>query len=136
MDIWLKENGLLLNESKCQFMIAESSNALKINVHNKEIEEVKQVKHLGITLDNNMSMMDHIRNLCKRTGAKLSALARISTFLKEQKRVILVKSFIVSKFNYCPIIWMYCQQRSNNLINKIHERALIRMITFQVLTLY
>ena len=35
-----------------------------------------------------------------------------------------MKSFIVSQFNYCPIIWMYCQRRSNNLINKIHERAL------------
>ena len=128
LDIWFKENGLLLNETKCQFMIAESSNArrdpLKINVHNKEIEEVKKVKLLGITLDNNMSMMDHIRNLCKRAGAKLSALARISPFINEQKRIILMKSFIVSQFNYCPIIWMYCQRRSNNLINKIHERAL------------
>ena len=128
LDIWFKENGLLLNETKCQFMIAESSNSrrdpLKLNVHNKEIEEVKQVKLLGITLDNNMSMVDHIRNLCKRAGAKLSALARISPFLNEQKRIILMKSFIISQFNYCPIIWMYCQRRSNNLINKIHERAL------------
>ena len=128
LDIWFKENDLLLNETKCQFMIAESSNSRcelqKINVHNKEIEEVKQVKLLGITFDNNMSMTDHIRNLCKRAGAKLSALARISPFLNEQKRVILMKSFIVSQFNYCPIIWMYCQRRSNNLINKIHERAL------------
>ena len=27
LDIWFKENGLLLNETKCQFMIAESSNS-------------------------------------------------------------------------------------------------------------
>ena len=35
-----------------------------------------------------------------------------------------MKSFIISQFNYCPIIWMYCQRKSHNLINKIHERAL------------
>ena len=33
-------------------------------------------------------------------------------------------SFVISQFNYCPIIWMYCQRQSNTLINKIHERAL------------
>ena len=69
-------------------------------------------------------MTDHIRGICKKAGAKLSALARISPYLNEQKRKILMKSFIVSQFNYCPIIWMYCQRRSNNLINRIHERAL------------
>ena len=35
-----------------------------------------------------------------------------------------MKSFIVSQFNYCPIIWMHCQRKCNNLINRIHERAL------------
>ena len=35
-----------------------------------------------------------------------------------------MKSFVISQFNYCPIVWMYCQRKSNNLINKIHERAL------------
>ena len=35
-----------------------------------------------------------------------------------------MKSFITSQFNYCPITWMYCQRKSNNLINRIHERAL------------
>ena len=35
-----------------------------------------------------------------------------------------MKSFVISQFNYCPIVWMYCQRKSNNLINRIHERAL------------
>ena len=25
---------------------------------------------------------------------------------------------------YCPIVWIYCQRKSNNLINRIHQRAL------------
>ena len=36
----------------------------------------------------------------------------------------LFKSFIKGKFNYCPLLWMFCFCSSNNLINKIHERAL------------
>ena len=69
-------------------------------------------------------MNDHIKSICKKASSKLYALARISIYLNEHKRKILMKSFVISQFNYCPIIWMYCQRKSNNLINRIHERAL------------
>ena len=40
------------------------------------------------------------------------------------KRRILMKSYIFSQFNYCPLIWM-CHSRSlNNKINQIQERGL------------
>ena len=29
-----------------------------------------------------------------------------------------------NKFAYCPLVWMFCLRQSNNLINKVHERAL------------
>ena len=67
-------------------------------------------------------MNEHIRSIHKKASNKLYELARISTYLNEHKRKILMKS--ISQFNYCPIIWMYCQRKSNNLINRIHERAL------------
>ena len=31
---------------------------------------------------------------------------------------------IKSKFNYCPLVWMYCSRQSNNLINRVHEKGL------------
>ena len=69
-------------------------------------------------------MKDHIKSICNQAGRKLNALARISHYLNEDKRKLLMKAFILSQFNYCPITWMYCQRKSNNLINRIHERAL------------
>ena len=29
-----------------------------------------------------------------------------------------------SQFSYCPLVWMFCSRQINNMINKIHERAL------------
>ena len=29
-----------------------------------------------------------------------------------------------SQFNYCRLVWMFCSRTSNNMINKVHERAL------------
>ena len=28
------------------------------------------------------------------------------------------------QFNYCPLVWMFCSRILNNMINKVHERAL------------
>ena len=77
-------------------------------------------------------MKKHIKNICKKAGNKLNDLARIAKYIVLSKLLfivkyyckLLMKSFVISQFNYCPIIWMYCQRESNNLINKIHERAL------------
>ena len=40
------------------------------------------------------------------------------------KRRILMKSFIISQFNYYPLVWMIHNRGLNNKINYIHERAL------------
>ena len=129
LDEWLQNNYMLLNQEKCQFMIIESSRAqriekAKIKLSNKYIEEISKGKLLGISFDNKLTMSDHIKKICKQSSNELYALARISPYLDVPKRKILMKSFITSQFNYCPIVWMYCQHKSNHLINRIHERAL------------
>ena len=40
-----------------------------------------------------------------------------------QKRIIM-KSFIISQFGYCPLVWMFTSRTLNHRINRIHERAL------------
>ena len=41
-----------------------------------------------------------------------------------EKRRTLMKAFIQSQFNYCPLIWMLHSRTLNNKINRIHDRAL------------
>ena len=43
-----------------------------------------------------------------------------------------MKAFILSQFNYCPLVWMFCDRTLNNKINRIHERAL--RITYKDMT--
>ena len=40
------------------------------------------------------------------------------------KLKIIMKAFIVSQFNYCPLVWMFHSRERNNQIYRIHERAL------------
>ena len=65
-----------------------------------------------------------ISKLCKKAGNKLFALARISGYMDSNKIRILMRAFVISQFQYCPLVWMFHSRHLNNKINRIHERAL------------
>ena len=65
-----------------------------------------------------------MNRICLKASQKLHALFRIAKYISEDKKHMLFKSFIISQFNYCPILWMCHSRGLNNKINKIHERAL------------
>ena len=67
---------------------------------------------------------NHVTNLCKKAGRKLSALTRLAKILPFHKMRILMKSFFDSQFSYCPLIWMFIRRSSNHKINRLHERSL------------
>ena len=60
----------------------------------------------------------------KKAAEKLGVLNRISSLLDHKKNKLLFNAVIKSHFSYCPLIWMFSSRRSNNLINRIHERSL------------
>ena len=37
---------------------------------------------------------------------------------------MLLPSFIISHFSYCPLSWMFCSKKSTKKINPVHERSL------------
>ena len=126
---WFYENFMVLNSKKCHFMcigkdVENETFTFKDVCYKSSKEEVI----LGITIDKKLSFDCHIRKMCKTSGQKLNALSRITTFLNRDQKSIIFNAMIKSQFSYCPIIWMFSSRRSNNLINKVHERSL-RLIT-------
>ena len=74
----------------------------------------------------------------KKAAQKLGVLNKIFSLLDPEKKRLLFNAVIKSHFNCCPLIWMFSSRRSNNLINRIHERSLStvyndRSSTFQEL---
>ena len=55
---------------------------------------------------------------------KLHSLSRISKYLSIDKMKVIMKTFIINQFNYCPLTWMFHSRTLNNRINRLHERAL------------
>ena len=120
---WFRDNEMKSNDDKCHLIIANQDNEY-INVGSEIIESSDSVVLLGIKIDKNLSFTEHVTGLIKKGNQKLYALARISKYVSHDKLKILMKTFVQSQFNYCPLVWMFCSRTLNNKINKLHERAL------------
>ena len=79
---------------------------------------------LEATKDSNLNFKEHILSSCKKAARKLHALSRVSKYMTLNNSHILMKSFMISQFNYRPLIWMMHNRSLNNKIKHIHERAL------------
>ena len=120
---WFRANEMKSNDDKCHLFVANKEN-MSLDLGNDTIDSSETVKLLGVLIDKQLNFKEHVSTLCKKGNQKLHALARISRYLSKDKLRILMKAFIESQFNYCPLVWMFHNRTINNRINRLHERAL------------
>ena len=120
---WFQCNSFKANASKCHFFLSPYE-PVTIKIKESAIESSNSEKLLGVTIDSKLSFDDHITILCRKASQKLHALSRVASFMSFDKKRIILKTFITSQFNYCPLVWMCHSRGLNNRINNLHERTL------------
>ena len=65
-----------------------------------------------------------IDKICKKAALQLNAIKRLARFMGSKERQVIVNSFILCHFNYCPLIWLFCSNTSQKKLEKVNERAL------------
>ena len=95
-----------------------------INIENNKIRESKNVEILGIIINKYLKFDKYLNEICSKANKNLNVLSRMQSFLSAKKRRISFKSFIESQFKYCALNWIFCRRKSNNKINRLHERSL------------
>ena len=123
---WFKTNQMVANPSKFQVMLLglKTDDSIVPDIGSVSIDVVSSVELLGITIDSKLKFDHHVAKLCQKANNKISAFSRISHYLNEKQSRLLYNSFIMSQFNYCPLIWMFCGKVANNDLNRTHKRAL------------
>ena len=126
---WMFSNFLKLNVSKTKaLLIGSKGNTIfhpKINLDydNQLIENPSDgyVKTLGVLYDKNLSMEKQVSEICKVCYFHLRRLGRIRNYLDIELKILLIKSYILSKLDYCNIILanisdklIKCMQRVQN----------------------
>ena len=122
---WFKSNYMKINTEKCHLILSgQKHEHIWADVGDNKIWEENEVKLLGIKIDNELKFDNHVSDICLKAGRKLSVLTRIVKYLNFKEKRVLFKSFFESQFKYCPLVWMFHNRRTNNKINRLHERAL------------
>ncbi len=125
LSLWFENNYMKMNEDKSHLLVfGNKDGEVTVNISGSLIKESDEEKLLGVTLDKKLSFKTHVNNLCKKASQKLHALARVSRYMEKPQLELTMTSFVMSHFSYCPLVWMFHDRKSNNKINKIHERAL------------
>ena len=62
--------------------------------------------------------------MSKKASQKVNPLTRFAQKMNLSQRRSIIKAFICSQFEYCPLIWMLHSRKINNSINSLHEGTL------------
>ena len=68
------------------------------------MKTVPSVELLGIQLDDKLNFSPHVSNICKSGANQLNALIRLQKFLSFKEKKILINSYFMANFNYCPLV--------------------------------
>ena len=113
-------NKMIVNPDKYQAIVLNKkrSNLTKTNFHvyNQVIKLVSSVELLGIQIDDKLNFNLHISKICKSAANQLNALIRLKQFLSFHTKEVLINSYIISNFNYSPLVWMFSSTQSRNKI--------------------
>ena len=115
------------NPNKFQALLLGSNcenDGFYFDIKGEHIKPNHSVNLLGVEIDSKLSFNNHISKICNKAGQQLSALARLSKMLDQRTKMIIFNSFILSNFNYCPLVWHHCLIGDARKIEKIQERGL------------
>ena len=91
------------NADKCHLLVTRDTE-VTAETGEVDVKNRREEKLLGVKIDSKLSFENHISSLCKKASQKLHALAKVVNFMDLTKRKSLMKAFITSQFNYCPLI--------------------------------
>ena len=124
---WLKNNDMIANPGRFQAIIlgkSKKTTHTTFIINGKEIESKENVKLLGINIDNKLNFDDHVSKLCSRASGQLNTLFRFNNYLTPETKILAINSFIVSNFQYFPLVWHFSSEKSINKIEQVKKRAL------------
>ena len=103
---WFKINSMAANPGKFQFMLlgGTESESYDLNLNGVLLKSTNSIKLLGLTIDSKLNFNTHVESLCKKASQKVKALYRIRPYLNFTHSKLLYNTYIMSNFNYCPLI--------------------------------
>ena len=76
---------------------------------------------LDVTIEDKLTFNLHTDRICKSISNQLNSLKRLKHFFGSVEWKTLINSFVISNFNYCPLVWMLTNAKSFRKIKAIKK---------------
>jgi hypothetical protein len=103
---WLRQQGLVLNPTKTECVLFGSpsltgkARTLSLSLGGNSIPFSKNVKYLGVLLDDTLTMKPHINSVCKGAFGYLRIIARQKMSMNVAALKTLLHSLVLSRIEY------------------------------------
>ena len=129
---WLGDNKLCVNVKKCKYIVLGSRYMLseidtldmKILMNNSEIEKVKEIKYLGVKLDESLSFKSHFEYVLQKMSQKVGFLNRVGRPLSLYINIVLYRALVSPHLEYCASVLFNLKQGETERLQKIQNRAM------------
>ena len=111
-----------------QLDIALETTQYALFVKDASIICVKQVKNLGLIIDENLTWDHHINYISQKMKRNLGILKRMSKTLPTESLCMLYKTLIEPHIRYCSIVWRNCGEALKDKLQILQNRV-ARIIT-------
>ena len=81
IDNWLKANRLSLVSKTSYMIISNQKNAIEIRIQDSILTKVSTVKFFGVTLDENLTSHDHVKNISTKISKSVGVMRRLHCHL-------------------------------------------------------
>ena len=116
---WVNTNKLVLNLDKTKSIVLWDRRAkgvepkLQLKLDDKTIEQVTEVKLLGVMIDCRMNWTTQINVILKKMGRGIAAIKHCRQYLPGYLVKQLMETLVLSQLDYCTVIWSNTSE--NNL---------------------
>ena len=107
---WMKDNKLMLNDDKTEFLIIGTERQLsrvsvdKIKIGQAEVSPVSSVGNLSTWFDSHLDMSTRVTKACTSAFYYLYNIRHIRKYLSPESTERLVHAFITSRLDYCNVL--------------------------------
>ncbi len=114
------------NPDKLQFIaLGKDASTVKISIDDWTIYPSNDVKGLGVTIDKDLKSYKHI---CCRAARQINVLSKLPSVLDQEALLSIYRTFILSNFNYCPVVWHLCGIKCSQKMEKKNQETALRFV--------
>ena len=127
--IGCQKNYMMLNVDKTEYIVIGKPNLLKklgdlsIKFSDVVIKRVSKIKSLGLTIDENLSWVDHTNIIIRKCNFSIRSLYQIQHLISEPNKKLIINAYILPVIKYMCPVWGTCSTEIIKKIDRIITKA-------------